>query len=189
MTARSPARTYAEYVALERESAAKHEFVRGEVVAMAGGTPELAALQAAVVRALGNGLEGRPCRVFAADLRVRVEATDFACHPDATVVCHELERSPVDDDAVVNPTLVVEVLSDSTEAHDRGAKAAHYRRIPSLREYVLVSQEEPLVEVHRKNERGRWELAVEVGRGERVELAGLGVTLDVDALYVDPLAR
>lgn len=114
MTARSPARTYAEYVALERESAAKHEFVRGEVVAMAGGTPELAALQAAVVRALGNGLEGRPCRVFAADLRVRVEATDFACHPDATVVCHELERSPVDDDAVVNPTLVVEVLSDST---------------------------------------------------------------------------
>jgi Uma2 family endonuclease len=91
---------------------------------------------------------------------------------------------------VLNPRLIIEVLSDSTEAYDRGAKAAHYRRIPSLREYVLVAQGEPLIEVYRRNERDNWELFVEARRGERAELTSCGepITLDVDAIYRDPLA-
>jgi Uma2 family endonuclease len=80
------------------------------------------------------------------------------------------------------------VLSDSTEAYDRGAKSAHYRRIPSLAELVLVAQSTPLVEVFRKSERGRWELAVEASAGDTVELESLGVTLAVDEIYANPLA-
>jgi Uma2 family endonuclease len=179
--------SYSEYLEREQASEAKHEFLRGEIFAMAGGTPEHAALQAAVTGELRNALKGKPCRVYASDLRVRVEATDFSCYPDATVVCGKLETSAVDRDAAVNPKLVVEVLSDSTEAHDRGTKASHYRRIPTLVEYVFVSQNERLIEVYRKNERGRWELAVEARAGEMAELASADVTLAVDSLYDNPL--
>jgi Uma2 family endonuclease len=105
-------------------------------------------------------------------------------------VCGQLEVDADDPDGVLNPTILVEVLSDSTEAYDRGAKAAHYRRIPSLREYVLVSQHEPLIEVYRRNERGNWELVAEARATERAELTSCGapIALDVDAIYRDPLA-
>jgi Uma2 family endonuclease len=182
--------TYAEYVALEASSPDKHEFLRGEVLAMAGGTPEHAALEAAVARALANALEaaGKPCRVYSANLRVRVEATDFACYPDAAVICGPLERSPVDPNAATNPIVVVEVLSDSTESYDRGVKAGHYRRVPSMREYVLVAQHTRLVEVWRKNAQGHWEHATAAGAGESAAIESLGVSVAVDAVYRDPTA-
>ncbi|MGH7295287.1 MAG: Uma2 family endonuclease [Polyangiaceae bacterium] len=101
--------------------------------------------------------------------------------------CGKPETDPEDRHALTNPIVVVEVLSESTEARDRGVKAAHYRHISSLREYVLVSQTEPHVEVHRRNEAGRWEL-FEYRRGDVVELASLGCSLAVDELYRDPLA-
>jgi Uma2 family endonuclease len=88
---------------------------------------------------------------------------------------------------VVNPIVLVEVLSESSEAYDRGAKAAHYRRIPTLREYVLVAQDEPRIEIYRRNERGRWEL-FEARPGASVELESLGIQLDVSAVYDNPLA-
>ncbi len=124
--------------------------------------------------------------MYSANLRVRVESTDFACYPDASVVCGKLETSPVDRHAATNPTLVVEVLSDSTESYDRGIKAGHYRHIPSIREYVLVSQHSPLVEVWRKNEQDRWEIAAVAGRGEKADLESLGIAIDVDAVYREP---
>jgi Uma2 family endonuclease len=179
--------TYAEYLAAEAASATKHEYLRGEVYAMAGGTPEHAALAMAVGRDLGNQLRGQPCRVFSSDLRVRVEATDLSTYPDVTVVCGRLERSEVDQNAAVNPVLIVEVLSDSTEAYDRGEKFAHYRRLPSLKEYLLVSQKEPRLEVYRRNDAGHWVL-FEARRGESLELASLpGVQLATDEVYRDPL--
>ena len=180
--------TYVEYLAFEEASLDRHEYLRGEVYAMSGGTPEHAALEAAFARHLANALEAskKPCRVYSANLRVRVEATDFTCYPDASVVCGKLETSPVDRNAALNPVLVVEVLSDGTEAYDRGVKASHYRHIPSVREYVLVSQHSPLVEVWRKNDQARWEVAAVAGKGEHAELTSLGVTIDVDAVYRDP---
>ncbi len=180
--------SYAEYVAAEEKSDVRHEFLDGEVCAMAGGTPEHSALAAAVIGELRTALSGKPCRVFTADLRLRIGKTGLTTYGDIVVVCGSLETAKDDSNAVTNPTLIVEVLSDSTESYDRGAKAAHYRRIPSLKEYVLVGQKEPLVEVYRRNERGRWELAVEVGRGERAELDSVGVVLAVDSLYANPLA-
>lgn len=181
--------SYAEYLALEAESDTKHEFVNGEVHAMAGGTIQHGALAMAVGTALSNALRDRRCRVLSSDVRVRVKATGMSTYPDLTVVCGAIEVEDDDKHGVVNPVLVVEVLSDSTEAYDRGAKAAHYRRIPSLREYVLVSHREPLIEVYRRNERNKWELVAEARTSGVAEIASCGepITLDVDAIYRDPL--
>ena len=181
--------SYAEYLAAEEASDIKHEYLRGHVHPMAGGTPEHAALAMAVGIQLGTALRGKPCRVFSSDLRVRADETDLSTYPDLTVVCGHLQRSGVDQNAITNPTLIVEVLSDTTEAYDRGEKFAHYRRLPSLREYLLVSQREPRLELHRKNEAGRWEL-FEASAGEKLQLAPLpAVTLDTDEVYRNPLAE
>lgn len=176
--------TFAEYVALERASESKHEYVDGEVYAMAGGTPEHGRLATRVARQLGAALEGRPCDTFSSDVRIHVAATGRSTYPDLSVVCGPLERADGDEDAITNPTLIVEVLSDSTESSDRGDKWAHYQRIPSLREYVLVSQREKRVEVFRRFEDG-W--TYHSSRAGVLPLPGLGASLDVDELYRDPL--
>jgi Uma2 family endonuclease len=138
---------YEEYLREEQKELQKHEWIDGEVYAMTGGSPEHARLQGRLIRLIGTARAGRPCEVFSADLRVRSRATNIATYPDITVVCGKLETDLEDGDAATNPTLIVEVLSPSTEAYDRGKKFAHYRRIASLREYVLVSQDSPIVEV------------------------------------------
>jgi Uma2 family endonuclease len=178
--------TYTEYVASEAASPVKREFIRGQVYAMAGGTPEHGALAAAIIREFGIALRGRPCRVYSSDLRVRILDTQMATYPDATVVCGRLETAPDDPNAAINPKLVVEVLSESTEAYDRGAKSAHYRRVASLQEYVLVAQDEPRIEVYRRSDDGGW-LLHEARKGEQLELRSIGVMLDVSAVYENPL--
>jgi Uma2 family endonuclease len=187
MPAQTPRMTYAEYLAAEERSLEKHEFLNGEVHAMSGGTPEHGALAVAFASELRSALRERRCRVFSSDVRVRVRATGLAAYPDVSVVCGTLETDAEDPQAVANPVLLVEVLSDSTEARDRGEKAAHYRHIPSLREYVFVSQREPRIEVYRRNEAGRWEL-FEFEAGARAELASVGATVAVDDVYRDPLS-
>jgi len=187
MPAQKPRMTYAEYMVFEEKAETKHEFLDGEVFAMAGGTLEHSALAVAFGIELGKALAGRPCRVFSSDARVRIRATGLTTYPDLSVVCGKLEKDSEDDCAIVNPVLIVEVLSDSTEARDRGEKWAHYRHLPSLREYVLVSQRQPRIEVFRRNDAGRWEL-FESEAGGRCELASLGCSVGVDEVYRDPLA-
>ena len=128
---------------------------------------------------------GTPCRVYTSDVRVRVQATGLSTYPDVTVVCGAAETAAEDPAALVNPVVLVEVLSDTTEAYDRGAKAAHYRRIPSVQAYLLVSQGEPLIELYRRRD-DRWEL-VEARPGEWLDLATLNARLDVQAIYANPL--
>lgn len=178
--------TYADYLELERSSDVKHEYLRGEVIAMAGGTPEHARLAANVIGELRAALRGRPCVVFTSDARVQIEATDRATYPDVTVICDRLAHAADDPDALTNPVLIVEVLSDQTEADDRGEKFAHYRRLPSLREYVLVSQRTTRIEVYRR-QGAAWVFS-EAGAGQTLALESLGVTLAVDEIYRDPLA-
>ena len=187
MAAEKQRMTYAEYLAFEEASDVKHEFLDGEILAMSGGTLEHSALAMAFGRLLGNALAGRACRVFSSDARVRIRATGLTTYPDVSVICNRVEKDPEDDCAMVNPVLLVEVLSDSTEGYDRGKKAEHYRHIPSLREYVFVSQREPRVEVYRRNEAGRWEL-FESEAGGTCELASVGCTVAIDDVYRDPLA-
>jgi Uma2 family endonuclease len=176
-----------EYLAFEEASKERHEYLRGEVYAMAGGTPEHGAIAAAVTIALGSALQGRPCRVFNSDVRVRCEETDLFTYPDVFVVCGKLERSVRDADSVTNPIVVVEVLSPSTESYDRGAKAQHYLRIPALREYVLVNHALRRVEVFRKNEAQRFEWFT-FEEHDEAEFASLGVRIAVAGIYWDPLA-
>ena len=176
--------TYAEYCAFERDSSTKHEYLRGEVFAMTGGTLEHGRLGARLGRLIGNALDGRPCRVYSSDVRVHVDATDFDGYPELSVVCGEPETAEADEHALINPSLVVEVLSDSTEAYDRGQKASHYRRIPSLKAYLLVSQREPLLELQvRAGE--RWEI-IEARAGEQLTIEPLSLELSVDEAYRAP---
>jgi Uma2 family endonuclease len=177
--------TYAEYMALEAASETKHEYVSGVIVSMAGGTIEHGRLISRLAVLLSEALHGRPCVVLSSDVRVRVRTADRATYPDLHVVCGSVERDPEDDHAVVNPIVIVEVLSDSSAESDRGDKFAAYRRLPTLREYVLVSQHERRVDVYRRDGR-RWILDEHV-RGEALHLETLEVALHVDELYSDPL--
>jgi Uma2 family endonuclease len=118
---------------------------------------------------------------------VQVEATGATFYPDVSVAFGKLEHAKTDPNALANPVVIIEVLSEGTEAYDRGAKAFHYRRLPSLKEYVLVSQLERRIEVQRLNERGIWELHFSEP-GELVELTSLGISFAVDAVYANPLA-
>jgi Uma2 family endonuclease len=175
--------TYAEYLAVEEAADTKHEYVDGRVVAMAGGTLEHSRLQGEVAYQLRRQLESSGCRVLTSDARVRIESTNSARYPDVSVVCREVERAVDDPEGLANPTLLVEVLSPSTERSDRGEKFAHYKHIASLQEYVLVAQDDARIEVFRRTDDG-W-LLNEAGPGQSLELRSIDATLDVDALYRD----
>ncbi len=198
MTAAGERATYADYLAFEEASEQKHEYVDGVIYAITGGisdhalrtdpgrTPAHARLAMSVGRLLGNALADKPCAVFSADARVRVVATGRSTYPDVSVVCTRVEPAPDDPLAITNPILLVEVLSPTTEASDRGDKWHHYQRIPSLQEYVLVGQEPQQVEVYRRE--GEVWTYRSYDENAQIELASLGVTLDLPALYRDPLA-
>lgn len=175
------------YVALEQGSPIKHEFLAGVVWAMAGGSPEHAATAANIVRLLGNQLEGQRCRVFSSDLRVRVKATGLATYPDVTVVCGQLELDPEDPKGhtVVNPKMLVEVLSPSTADYDTGEKLDHYRQIDSLEVIMLVAHDAHSVDVWRRTATG-WDHQIVV-EGGTIEVAPLRAELSVAEIYRDPL--
>jgi Uma2 family endonuclease len=179
--------SYAQYLERERTSASKLEYLRGEVFAMAGDTLEHARLAARVTSLIVAGIGRRPCEAFSSDAKVRVDETDLSTYPDVMVICGHIERSPTDAQSATNPTVLVEVLSDTSEAYDRGEKFAHYRRLASLQEYVLVSQKEARLEVFRRTASGRWELG-EATAGGRIQLESLGFELAVDDVYASALA-
>lgn len=177
--------TYAEYLSFIETSETKHEYIDGVIVAMSGGTIAHGRLIGRVTALVARALEGRPCIVLPSDVRIRIRAADRATYPDLFVVCDGVEHDPDDDAAVVNPTLVVEVLSSSTADSDRGDKFAAYRRLRSLREYVLVSQLERRIDVYRRDGR-RWHLD-EYRPGEVLQLESIAVTIAVDEVYSDAL--
>jgi Uma2 family endonuclease len=153
---------------------------------MAGGSLDHGALAVAVASALREQLAGRPCRVFSSDVRVRVLATGLATYPDVSVVCGAVERDPQSRHTLTNPIAIVEVLSEGTEAYDRGEKSEHYRQIASLREFVLVDSRRVLVEAWHRDESGAW-VAEQAGPGQGVTLPSIDCSLRVDALYRDGL--
>jgi Uma2 family endonuclease len=178
---------YEDFVALERESTTKHEWLDGVIYDMSGGTPDHSGIKTAITTSLSVQLRGKRCRVFDSDLAIRVLATGLLTYPDGSVVCGALETDPKNANAATNPTVIVEVLSDSSEAYDRGEKFAHYRRIPSLMEYVLVSQHERRIEVFRRKPDGNWEFS-EALAGQTIRLKSIECVLSVDEVYADPLS-
>ena len=172
--------SYAEYLALEQHATVRHEYLDGEIYAMAGGSPDHAALAAAVIAQLAPQLPSG-CRVFTSNLRVRIVDTGLSTYPDAAVVCGATERASDDGLAVVNPVLVVEVTSPSIEACDRGDKLRHYKLLASLREVLIVSHEESRLTLHRKE--GEVWTTLTAGPDEKLALASLSCELAVDELY------
>lgn len=148
--------TYAEYLEQEQQSLEKHEFLDGKIFAMAGGTPVHAFVITGLSAEIRSALRRGPCTVYSSDLRIRVLETGLATYPDVTVICGKPRWAPEDQDAATNPTVLVEVLSPSTEAYDRGDKWIHYQKIPSLREYVLVTPASRRVELYSRGEGGTW---------------------------------
>lgn len=170
----------AEYLAWERDQRDRHQRLDGRVYAMAGGSPRHSRLAARLI-ALLERASAAGCQPFSSDLKVRIPPQDDFVYPDATVICGPVELHPDTTDVVQNPRVVLEVLSKSTEAHDRGEKWLGYQRLPSLTDYVLVSQREPRIEHFTRGEDGAWAYRI-AGPGTRVRL-GTGAELEVDAVY------
>jgi Uma2 family endonuclease len=176
--------SFLDYLQVEEMSAVKHEYLGGEIYAMAGGTPEHAALCAALIVLVGSRLRGSPYRVYTSDLRVRVSATGLATYPDASVICGALVRDPESRTHVTNPSVLFEVLSPGTEDYDRGEKREHYQQIASLHMYVVVAQDRRQVELWQRRPDGPWSPRV-LGPGDTLDLELIGCRVAVDELYAE----
>lgn len=172
--------TAEEYLAFERAAEQRHEFVDGEVFALAGGTREHSLLAVNAGSELRAALRRRPCEVFNSDLRIKVE--NRYTYADAVVSCGTPQFEDARRDTLLNPTAIVEVLSESTERYDRGEKFALYRTLPSFQEYLLISQKQVQVEHFLRQSDSGWLLRV-YGTGETLPLPSLGCELSIDELY------
>jgi len=171
--------TFKDYLLVEEMNPVRHEYLDGEIYAMAGGTVLHAALAAAVLTSLGPQLG--TCRAYTSDLRIRALTTGLATYPDVTVVCGPVETDPESKDTVANPSVVFEVLSPSTIDYDLGEKFEHYRKIPSLKAVVYVWQDRRQIEVRARTV-DVWRTET-FGSGSVAKIEALVATLDVDALY------
>lgn len=171
-----------EYLELEARSETRHEFYEGQMLAMAGGTVEHAHLSTRAALLLATSLGEGACMVFNSDLRIRILATGLITYPDLSIVCGPPQREAGDLLSVTNPVALVEVLSPNTEAYDRGEKFSHYRQIPSLRDYLLISTGRDRVEHFSRNEDGSWTVR-HLGHGDTATLSGVAARLQVDELY------
>ena len=175
--------TYSDYVGLEVGSPTKHEFLDGEIYAMEGGSEEHSALAAEVLGAFRDAARHGPCRVHTSDVRIYVESSGLATFPDGAVICGALEQhGPSPKATALNPTVLLEVTSDSSEEYDTGEKLEHYRTIPSLLDYVVVSHRERRITVHSRSVAGEWLTRVAIAGGS-VALASLTTELSVDEIY------
>jgi len=175
--------TPGEYLEIERAATFRSEYYRGEMFAMTGGSPRHSRIKTNVLVELGLRLKGHECAPYDSDLRILVTATGLYTYPDASVVCGALMFDDERRDTVLNPTVLVEVLSASTEAYDRGKKFNHYRRIESLREYVLVSQDEPKIEHYLCCDDGSWKLTEAAGLEGTLHLPSLGIDVPLREVY------
>ncbi|HMA36345.1 MAG TPA: Uma2 family endonuclease [Chloroflexia bacterium] len=168
-----------EYLAHERQADYKSEYIAGQIVAMSGVSREHSLINMNLARVLSTQLLDRPCEAHASDLRVKVSAQGLYTYPDITVVCGEPQWEDAQVDTLLNPTLIVEVLSPSTEAYDRGAKFGYYRALPSLQEYLLVAQDRMLVEHFVRADAG-WLLT---DPAAVIQLPAIGCTLPLAEVY------
>ncbi len=178
-----PLLTPQEYLVRERRAETKSEYLRGEMFAMSGASREHNLIAGNVNRELGQQLRERPCEVYQADMRVKVSPTGLYTYPDVTVVCGEPRFEDAEVDTLLNPTVLVEVLSPSTADYDRGGKFTHYRRLASLQEYVLISQELPLVEHYVRQGADEWLLTEQRGLDDVLVLPSIDCRIPLAEIY------
>lgn len=176
--------TLDEYLALERTTHEKHEFFRGEVFAMGGASEQHNLIVLNVGAELRQQLRGRSCRVYPSDLRVKIGSTGLYTYPDVVVVCGEPQLEQPGD-TLLNPTLLVEVLSESSEAYDRGKKSEHYRALPTLTDYLLVAQDRVLVEHYGRQPGDLWLLQAVNRLDASVAIQSLGCELKLTEVYLN----
>jgi len=175
--------TPAEYLAFERQSEIKHEYFRGELFAMAGASRQHVRIAVNVTILLGNQLKRRGCDVFNSDMRVKVSPTGLYTYPDLVVVCGRPRFEDRELDTLLNPTVVVEILSKSTEAYDRGEKFAQYRTLESLTDYLLISQERPHIERFTRQEGGLWLFSDSIGLDAVMPIESIQCQLPLAEVY------
>lgn len=180
-----PARliTPEEYLAFERASEIKHEYDNGRVFALAGASERHNLIVANLIATIHPQLRGGPCRVYPSDMRLHVVASGLYAYPDVTVVCGRSELEDEHLDTLLNPMVLIEVLSPSTERYDRGRKAAFYRTLDSLREYLFVSQDQPRIERYTRTAERQWTLAEAVGREDEIALESISCTLSLAEVF------
>lgn len=172
-----------EFLDQEGVSETRHMYYAGLVTAMDGGSVGHWTITGNLLAALHNGLRGRGCRVGASDLLFRTGSGDMLSYPDVMVICGQVAYVPGRKDVVTNPVFVAEVCSPSTESVDRGAKLREYRATPSLRQFVLVSQDEPWVEIHTRDDAGNWVVRDVTGLAAECDFTGIGCAVPKPALY------
>jgi Uma2 family endonuclease len=171
--------SYEQYLVWESTQETRHEYFNGEVIAMAGSTRNHNRVSLNCFKSLDDALGDRQCDVYIADVKVQVEPSRKYFYPDVVVTCDERDRDP---QLVLFPCLIIEVLSPSTEAYDRGFKFSQYRQFDSLQEYVLVQVEQPIVEVFQRNQDGKWWFS-EYELGDRLFLQSINLEISVEDLY------
>jgi Uma2 family endonuclease len=182
-TAGKPHITPQEYLARERLADFRSEYYNGEMFAMSGASWEHTLIKDNVARHAGNQMEGGPCVVLTSDLRVKVDATGLYTYPDVVLVCEEPQFEDDVFDTLLNPRVVVEVLSESTEAYDRGIKFGHYRRVPSIQEFVLIAQDRPLVERFVRQPDDTWVLTTFSDLSQTFSFATIPVKIPLAEIY------
>ncbi len=180
-----PPLTEEEYLTLDRAAEYKSEFVDGHMYAMSGGTLRHSSVAVRLMSELSLQLSGRKCTVFNSDARVRSAKSRSYFYPDISVVCGEPQTHEDSDDILINPSLIVEVLSPSTADYDHGKKFAHYREIATLRDYLLVNPDEPLIEQFARQGDGKWLLSEYRGRECVVHLESLDCDVALARIYAD----
>ena len=173
----------ADYLDMERLSEEKHEYYRGEAFAMVGATREHNLIAMNVFRELGNQLRGRECRAYPSDMRLKIEETGKYVYPDAMIVCGEEAFADDKRDTLTNPVAIIEILSESTEGYDRGVKFSHYRKLASLSEYILISQDEEKIERYAKQDTGNWVLSETDESNTQVLLESIDCILNLTDVY------
>ena len=179
--------TLAEYATFENAAETKHEYENGKILAMSGGTLIHAIIGSAIGSEISRSIEAKKltCKTLSSDARVYIESIGAIVYPDASVFCGKPEMSTIDKNAITNPVLVVEVLSKSTESYDRSGKFSKYRQLDSFREYVLISQDEPVVESYYREENDTWRITRIEGLDQTITFASLGLEISLARLYRD----
>jgi len=171
-----------QYLALERVAETKSEFLDGEMFAMSGGTRRHADLQSNLHGELFAQLRGRPCRAYTSDFRIRT-ASGVYTYPDLSIVCGDVKVADTWTDTLLNPVVLIEVLSPSTEGYDRGLKFQHYRTIESLQDYILVDQTKVRIEQFTRQSDGTWSLRDLSAATDELRIESIGVRLPVAQIY------
>lgn len=180
-----PPMTVEEYLAFDRASETKHEYFAGELLAMAGASYDHNLIVGNIGASLHEQLRGRACRVLLSSMRLLVQETMSFVYPDLSVVCGRPQLRDERRDVLLNPTIIIEVLSQSTEGHDRGLKFQEYRTIDSLREYLLVAQKAPRIEHFVRQTNDLWLFSESVGRETTLHLPTIDCALALADVYAD----